>query len=608
MPRTQGACGVRAIVCALLACGAGRADADLLLPLGTRISNGGDDGGVTITFTPSFAFTFYGAAHTGIRISDNGVVGWTPGSADYGGAYSGGSLATSYGQQAIAPLWQDLNSGSGGIYGYQTGSVYAVTYSNAFIYYDSGNANSNQFQVALFGAAVQVVRTNTGHVFDFKAGDIAFSYGFLSFTQKTVTVGLKDGGRSQAYTGIPGAADGRVTAANKSLLPTDPETFILFRPDATGSNYTAWVTNFAPPAVTVPTIDSLPASSVTAGSATMNGDLSSDGLQPTTVTLYWGTSDGGTNASAWGQTNELGTVAAGSLATNMTGLAPNTSYFYRFRAVNASGDDWGSASMALTTLGAPVIQVRPASSIGTTSAVMNATLVSTGVAATAVTLYWGPVDGGTNAGGWANTNELGVLAPGSVAVSTGPLLPETVYFYRFRAANAVGDTWTTSSVSFATAIPLTYYSYGGAPVAIPDPGAITTTVVVTEPFRIGPKGVAIRFSRLYHPWAHDMRLRLVGPDATTVVFFNQPTTTGRPCLVSGNEYTFADNGVPTPTISWPSGTYATANSLNAAFVGKQAQGTWILIAEDLDNTDAGGFDGWSLGLDKPSTGSLLIVQ
>lgn len=603
MPRTQGTCGVRAIVCAVLACAAGRTDADLLLPLGTRISNGGDDGGVTVAFTPSFTFAFYGAAHTGVRATDNGVIGWTPGNTDYGA-----SLATTYGQQAIAPFWQDLNSGNGGIYGYQTGSVYAVTYPNAFIYGDNNNANSNQFQVALFGAAVQVTRTNTGHVFDFKAGDIAFSYGFMSFTQKTITVGLKDGGRSQAYTGIPGAADGRVTAANKSLLPTDPETFILFRPDATGSNYTSWVTNFAPPAVTVPTIDSLPASGVTAGSATMNGDLSSDGLQPTTVMLYWGTHDGGTNASGWGQTNELGIVAVGSLATNVTGLAPNTSYFYRFRAVNASGDDWGSASMAFTTLGAPVIQVRPVSSIGTTSAVMNATLVSTGVAATAVTLYWGPADGGTNAGDWANTNELGVLGAGSVAVSTGPLLPETLYFYRFRAANGVGDTWTTASVSFVTATPLTYYRYGGAPVAIPDPGGVTTTVQVAESFKIGPKGLAVAFSNLHHPYAGDLRFTLIGPDATAVVFVNRPTTTGKPCLIAGNEYTFADNGVVPPTISWPSGTYKTANSLNAAFVGRQAQGTWTLIAEDLDATDAGGFDGWSLGLDKPATGSLLTVR
>ncbi len=591
------------VAASLMACGAGLAQADLLLPLGNRISYGGDDGNFSITFNPGFAFTFYGVPHTGLGITFNGVVGWTPGVGDYGG----GSLANSYGQQAIAPFWQDLNSGNGAIFGFQTGSVYAVTFPNAYIYGDSGNANSNQFQVALFGAAVQLLRTNTGNVFDFKAGDIAFSYGFMSFTQKTITVGLKDGGRTQTYTGIPGAPDGRVVATNKALLPTAPETFILFRPDATGSNYASVVTNFGPPAVTIPTIDSLPAGSVTTGSAILNADLSSDGLQSTTVSLYWGTDDGGTNTHVWAHTNDFGVVGVGSLATNLTGLAPNTHYYYRYRAVNASGDDWGSASVTFLTLGSPIIQWRAASSIGLTSAVANATLVSTGVADTAVTLYWGSGDGGTGTTAWAYTNALGVLGPGSVAVPVSPLVPDTTYYYRFHAVNAVGDMWTTSSISFQTLPSLSYYA-GGGPAAIPDPGAVTTTVQVAEAFRIGPKGVLIRFTNLHHPWAGDLRFTLISPDGTRVVFLNQPTTSGRPCLIAGNEYAFADNGGVLPTVSWPSGTYRTAHSFNAAFVGRQAQGTWSLIAEDLAVSDSGGFDGWSLGVDRPALGSLMILK
>ena len=607
MLRSWRVCSMRALVCAVLACGAGLAQADLLLPLGNRISGGGDDGNFSVTFNPGFGFSFYGVPHTGLGVTFNGVVGWTPGGGDYGGAYSGGSLTNSYGQQAIAPFWYDLNSGSGGIYGYQTGSVYAVTFPNAGVYYDAPS-NSNQFQMALFGAAVQLTRTNTGNVFDFKAGDIAFSYGFISITQKTITVGLKDGGRSQSYTGIPGAPDGRVTAANKTLLPTAPETFILFRPDGTGTNYTSTVTNFGPPNVTVPTIDSLPAGSVTAGSAILNADLSSDGLQPTTVTLYWGTDDGGTNAHAWGQTNGFGVMAVGSLATNLTGLAPNTQYFYRFRAVNASGDDWGSSATSFTTLGAPIIQGRPASSISTVAFVANATLVSTGVTATAVTVCWGPVDAGTDVTAWAHTNLLGVLGPGNVSTAISSLDPDTLYYYRFYAVNAVGNLWTDPSADVRTLPSLTYYAYSGAPVAIPDPGGITTTVQVAESFVIGSKGVMLTFTNFHHPWAHDLRFTLVGPDGTSVVFFNQPTTSGRPCLIAGNQYAFADNGVVPPTVSWPSGTYRTARSLNAAFVGRRAQGTWALIAEDLDGSDSGGFDGWSLGVDRPPLGSLLIVQ
>ena len=95
-----------------------------------------------------------------------------------------------------------------------------------------------------------------------------------------------------------------------------------------------------------PSINNLIATNVTTSAATLNGFLSSTGMTPTTVSVYWGTTDGGTNAIAWGHTNDLGTQCIGPLSTSITFGVSNVPYSYRFRAANAVGTNWASPSSA----------------------------------------------------------------------------------------------------------------------------------------------------------------------------------------------------------------------------------------------------------------------
>ena len=164
-----------------------------------------------------------------------------------------------------------------------------------------------------------------------------------------------------------------------------------------------------------PSISTEPATAVLANSATLNGELL-DGAVPATVKAYWGTSDGGINAAAWGHTNTFGSVAAlGSLSTNITGLAEGTLYHYRFFVSNDVGTAWAPAGETFRTAGGkPVVTTDAPSTINPTSATLHGTLVSTGGAPAQVWVYWGTSDGTTNANQWANTNAFGTEAVGAL--------------------------------------------------------------------------------------------------------------------------------------------------------------------------------------------------
>ncbi|NCC51685.1 MAG: DUF2341 domain-containing protein [Spartobacteria bacterium] len=84
-------------------------------------------------------------------------------------------------------------------------------------------------------------------------------------------------------------------------------------------------------------------------------------------------------------------------------------------------------------------------------AVLNGTLTSTGTATTAVSVYWGPSDGGTSLYAWAATNHFGACTsnvPVSYAAQITSLASNQVYYYRYFATNENGGYWATESERF----------------------------------------------------------------------------------------------------------------------------------------------------------------
>lgn len=86
------------------------------------------------------------------------------------------------------------------------------------------------------------------------------------------------------------------------------------------------------------------------------------------------------------------------------------------------------------------------------SAWLNGMLVSKCASATAVKVYWGPMDGETNKWAWANTNDFGFQE--KLLLLTTPIIgltPKTTYYYRFYATNMAGaESWAFASATFLT--------------------------------------------------------------------------------------------------------------------------------------------------------------
>ena len=219
------------------------------------------------------------------------------------------------------------------------------------------------------------------------------------------------------------------------------------------SNGNGSVTNSASISVFVPavaTLTNLPASNVQTRSATLNGQVLDTGGEAPSVTLFYGPADGGTDVAAWSNSVVL-RAQSSTFSQFITNLAPNTTYRFTAQGVNSAGTSWAVPSASFTTLSITPGSVAnlPATAVQSTSAVLNGQVLSTGNEDPAVTLYYGPIDGGTSAGAWAQSVSLGVQN-GSFAQFISGLSSNTTYFFTAAAVNSAGTAWATPSASFTT--------------------------------------------------------------------------------------------------------------------------------------------------------------
>jgi uncharacterized repeat protein (TIGR02543 family) len=91
---------------------------------------------------------------------------------------------------------------------------------------------------------------------------------------------------------------------------------------------------------------------ITETTATVNSKLWSQ-QNNSTVTLRWGTSDGGTNPAAWQSSVVVGTwnTATTDLSRSLTGLQPGVRYYYTFSVSNGTTTVWAAPTWQFTTKG-----------------------------------------------------------------------------------------------------------------------------------------------------------------------------------------------------------------------------------------------------------------
>jgi hypothetical protein len=104
---------------------------------------------------------------------------------------------------------------------------------------------------------------------------------------------------------------------------------------------------------TAPQVSSVSPRGVTSSSASMSAQVLSDGGEPIEMSLFWGSTDGGTNANIdpadsnlWDfRVNLSGTYSDGLVSHYIDGLDMNSTYYYRWMASNSVTDEsWSESS------------------------------------------------------------------------------------------------------------------------------------------------------------------------------------------------------------------------------------------------------------------------
>jgi len=162
--------------------------------------------------------------------------------------------------------------------------------------------------------------------------------------------------------------------------------------------------------------------------ATLNGNLDS-----------LGTADAADVSFEWGDSTDYGNettpelhAAAGSVQADLSGLAPNTTYHFRIKAVGGESTVYGLDMQFTTGPAPPVATTSDAAKIRTTSATLSGSLDALGSAASvSVSFEWGLTTSYGN-----ETSPESKTASGKYSADLDGLTPNTTYHFR---AKAVGD-------------------------------------------------------------------------------------------------------------------------------------------------------------------------
>ena len=129
-----------------------------------------------------------------------------------------------------------------------------------------------------------------------------------------------------------------------------------------GTFYREFDVSGMPTVQEVPIITSSNVTAVTSSTATFNGYLSNTGAAPTTVLVYWGATDKGTNAT-WDNVYKLADdTSPGAFSTNVTTGLSDVTCYYRYCATNSYGVSWATSSVSFVAGDVTIAATQPAAS------------------------------------------------------------------------------------------------------------------------------------------------------------------------------------------------------------------------------------------------------
>jgi hypothetical protein len=311
-------------------------------------------------------------------------------------------------------------------------------------------------------------------------------------------------------------------------------------------------------------------------------------IASTQINLAW--TDNSTNETGFrverktgasGTWSQIASLGANVRTFSNTGLAAGTTYYYRVRAYNASGNSGYSNEVMATTP-----SLLPAAPSG---------LRATASSATQITLAW--VDNSTNETGFLVDRKTGASGTWSQIASLGTnvrtfsntgLAARTTYYYRVRARNSNGNSAYSNEAGATTSAAAC--SSGTTPIAVG--GSATGNLATTDCSSTVRTGryydnftfaatAGTRYTITLNAAAFDAYLYLLGSTGQTLAFDDDgnggtnakivfsPTTSGT-LTIHASSYSQGEVGGYTVAVAQSSG--ACSSSTTAIGVGSSANG------------------------------------
>ena len=202
---------------------------------------------------------------------------------------------------------------------------------------------------------------------------------------------------------------------------------------------------------TAPNATTWDASNITSNSATLRGSVTPNGAS-TGCIFKWGT-----RANSLDNLTDMISLPAGTSAKtvtfDLTGLSPNTTYYYELVATNTAGADYGTVKSFTTdrdvSISAPNATTWDASNITSNSATLRGSVTPNG-ASTGCIFKWG-----IRANSLDNLTDMislpAVTSAQTVTFDLTGLSPSTTYYYELVATNTAGADYGTVK-SFTTEV------------------------------------------------------------------------------------------------------------------------------------------------------------
>ncbi len=240
--------------------------------------------------------------------------------------------------------------------------------------------------------------------------------------------------------------------------------------------------SFTTLAPVAPTTNTAAASAITSTTATLNGNITSDGGATITARGFvYATSNAGLTIDNTAADTVIVSGTTGVFTENITGLTAGTAYFYAAYAINSVDTTYGEVQSFTTLAVAPTASTTAATAITSTTATLNGDITSDGGAAiTARGFVYATSNADLIIGATGVTN---VIVSGTTGVFTENitgLTAGTAYFYAAYATNSV-DTSYGNEQSFTTNVVLSIEDFEQPAVAIsPNPATGIVNITVSE--------------------------------------------------------------------------------------------------------------------------------